>query len=302
MRLLLLPFSARYILLTLAFAATGVLAVHIWRNPDGGALLLLPLAGFGALTLLGLRDLLQRKHAILRNYPIAAHIRFLLENIRPEMRQYFFECDKDGMPFPRDKRAIVYQRAKKTLDKRPFGTQYDVYRQRATNGCITRSRRSRRARSRSASSIGGPDCTQPYSASVFNISAMSFGSLSANAIRALNRGAKLGGFAHDTGEGGFSPYHREHGGDIIWEIGSGYFGCRNARRHVLRPSASPRPPRSTADQDDRDQAQPGRQAGPRRRAAGRQGDARDRPHPRRARWARTASRRRAIAPSRRPSS
>ena len=185
-----------------------------------------PLALFGFLTALGFRDLLQTRHAILRNYPISGHLRFLLENVRPELRQYFFEGEKDGMPFPRDKRAIVYQRAKRALDKRPFGTQFDVYENRyewlhhsmapkPPNGEPFRI------------TIGGPACRQPYSASVFNISAMSYGSLSANAIRALNRGAKLGGFAHDTGEGSISPYHREFGGDIIWEIGSGYFGCRN---------------------------------------------------------------------------
>ena len=142
------------------------------------------------------------------------------------MRQYFFEDEKDGMPFSRDKRAVVYQRAKMALDKRPFGTQYDVYSDGyewlrhsiAPKPVATEPFRI---------AVGGPDCARPYSASVFNISAMSFGALSPNAVRALNGGAKKGGFAHDTGEGGFSPYHREHGGDIIWEIGSGYFGCRN---------------------------------------------------------------------------
>ena len=162
---------------------------------------------------------------MLRNYPISAHLRFLLEHIRPEMRQYFFESETDGLPFSRNQRAIVYQRAKMALDKRPFGTQLDVYAQGyewlrhsiAPKPVATEPFRI---------TVGGPDCRQPYSASVFNISAMSFGSLSANAIRALNRGATLGGFAHDTGEGGYSPYHREGGGDVIWEIGSGYFGCR----------------------------------------------------------------------------
>jgi glutamate synthase domain-containing protein 2 len=186
-----------------------------------------PLIVFGVLTALGLRDLLQRKHAILRNYPIAAHLRFLLEKIRPEMRQYFFEDDKDGMPFPRDKRALVYQRAKGVLDKRPFGTTYDVY-QSHYEWLHHSMAPKEAAREPFRIQVGGPQCTQPYSSSVFNISAMSYGSLSANAVRALNKGARLGGFAHDTGEGGFSPYHREHGGDIIWEIGSGYFGCRNA--------------------------------------------------------------------------
>ena len=182
---------------------------------------------FGALTLLGLRDLMQSRHAVLRNYPIAAHLRFLLEEIRPEIRQYFFESEKDGLPFSRDQRAIVYQRAKMALDKRPFGTQLDVYAPGYEWLCHSIAPKPV-AKEPARVLVGGPDCAMPYSLSVFNISAMSFVSLSANAIRALNKGAKKGGFAHDTGEGGFSPYHRENGGDIIWEVGSGYFGCRNA--------------------------------------------------------------------------
>jgi glutamate synthase domain-containing protein 2 len=222
-----LPFTPRYILLTTAVAGASALAGLAWHYPQHLHILFVPLTVFSVLTALGLRDLTQRKHAILRNYPIAAHLRFLLEKIRPEMRQYFFEDDKDGMPFPRDKRAIVYQRAKGVLDKRPFGTQYDVY-QPLYEWLHHSVAPKETAREPFRIQIGGPACTQPYSASVFNISAMSYGSLSANAVRALNKGARLGGFAHDTGEGGFSPYHREHGGDIIWEIGSGYFGCRNA--------------------------------------------------------------------------
>src|SRR6202034_3854913 len=141
-------------------------------------------------------------------------------------RQYFFESEKDGMPFSRDTRAVIYQRAKMVLDKRPFGTQEDVYRdgyEWIHHSVAPKVHADQNFRV----TIGGPDCSKPYSASVFNISAMSFGALSPNAVRALNAGAKKGGFAHDTGEGGFSPYHRENGGDIIWEIRSGYFGCRN---------------------------------------------------------------------------
>ena len=228
MRLLVLPLSPRFILLTTAIFGTATIAAMIWQAPPTSQpLLVLPLAFFGFFACLGLRDLMQTRHAILRNYPIAAHLRFILENIRPEMRQYFFEADKDGSPFPRDKRAIVYQRAKRELDKRPFGTQYDVY-----EGRYEWLHHSMAPKPVTAElpriTIGGSQCTQPYSASVFNISAMSYGALSANAIRSLNRGAKIGGFAHDTGEGGFSPYHKEHGGDVIWEIGSGYFGCRDA--------------------------------------------------------------------------
>ncbi|ABD86142.1 FMN-binding glutamate synthase family protein [Rhodopseudomonas palustris] len=223
---LLLPFSPRFIALTICTVATLVLfGVGIF-DPKAFDLVLLPLLLFGALTLLGLRDLIQRSHAVLRNYPISAHLRFLLEEIRPEMRQYFFESEKDGMPFSRDTRAVIYQRAKMVLDKRPFGTQEDVYREGYEwmhHSVAPRPNAEQQFRL----SIGGPDCARPYSASVFNISAMSFGALSPNAIRALNGGAKKGGFAHDTGEGGVSPYHRENGGDLIWQIGSGYFGCRN---------------------------------------------------------------------------
>ncbi len=160
-----------------------------------------------------------------RNYPILANIRFGLEKIRPEIRQYFLESDTDGTPFNRSKRAVAYQRAKGQLDKRPFGTQQDVYGSNfewinhsiSPHPGIGHDFRVR---------VGGGQCRQPYRASLLNISAMSFGSLSANAIRALNKGAKLGGFAHDTGEGSISRHHVEFGGDLIWELGSGYFGCR----------------------------------------------------------------------------
>ncbi|MBB5049027.1 glutamate synthase domain-containing protein 2 [Rhodopseudomonas rhenobacensis] len=223
---LLLPFSPRFIALTICAAATLVLLGIGIADPKVFDLVLVPLLLFGALTLLGIRDLIQRSHAVLRNYPISAHLRFLLEEIRPEMRQYFFESEKDGMPFSRDTRAVIYQRAKMVLDKRPFGTQEDVYREGYEwmhHSVAPRPNAEQPFRLM----IGGPDCAKPYCASVFNISAMSFGALSPNAIRALNGGAKKGGFAHDTGEGGVSPYHRENGGDLIWQIGSGYFGCRN---------------------------------------------------------------------------
>jgi len=225
MTYLMLPFALRYLLLTLSLVVTAGLGWLVVVRPEWLAYLIAPLVLTGGLALLGLRDLTQTRHSILRNYPILAHLRFLLENIRPEMRQYFFEADKDGTPFPRDKRAIVYQRAKKELDKRPFGTQYNVYDSRYEWLAHSMTPRPH-AREPYRVMIGGPDCKQPYSASVFNISAMSYGSLSANAIRALNKGAKIGGFAHDTGEGSVSPYHKEFGGDLIWEIGSGYFGCR----------------------------------------------------------------------------
>jgi glutamate synthase domain-containing protein 2 len=227
MELLRLPFELRYtpltiaVLLTVAFAVLGVV-VPDWR---GLFVVLMVLAA--GLTALGLHDLFQTRHAVLRNYPIAAHLRFLLEHIRPEIRQYFLESDKDGMPFPRDKRAIVYQRAKRQLDKRPFGTHYDVYGDdyEWLHHSLVPTEVPGPAEMRTLVGHAGP-CTRPYSLSLLNISAMSYGALSANAVRALNKGARLGGFAHDTGEGGVSPYHREFGGDLIWEIGSGYFGAR----------------------------------------------------------------------------
>ena len=221
----LLPFRGRFIAFTVASSATLGFGALWAAIPDANWLAIPFGIGF-FLTCVGIHDFFQTKHAILRNYPIMAHLRFIFEEIRPEMRQYFFEGDKDGMPFSRDRRAVVYQRAKMMLDVRPFGTNYDVY----SNGFewMAHSMSPRPVgKEPFRIMIGDVDCTKPYSASVFNISAMSFGSLSANAIRALNGGAKRGGFAHDTGEGGYSPYHREGGGDIIWEIGSGYFGARN---------------------------------------------------------------------------
>ncbi|MGZ8308844.1 MAG: FMN-binding glutamate synthase family protein [Rhodoplanes sp.] len=225
MRALLLPFSPRLFAYTMSLVATAALAALAWREPSLLPYLAFFIAVFAGLALVGTVDLLQTRHAILRSYPILAHLRFLLEEIRPEMRQYFFEDEKHGLPFSRDKRAVAYQRAKRVLDKRPFGTQYDVYAEGYEWLCHSLAPRPLATKPFRVT-IGGPDCAQPYSASVFNISAMSFGALSRNAIRALNGGAKQGGFAHDTGEGGVSRYHRELGGDLIWEIGSGYFGCR----------------------------------------------------------------------------
>ncbi|HVZ10056.1 FMN-binding glutamate synthase family protein [Rhodopila sp.] len=218
-----LPFTPRYICLTLATALLVLCAVGDLVHPSfwwvAGVVL------FGALTGLGFYDLMQTRHAVLRSYPISAHLRFILETIRPEMRQYFFEDEKHGTPFSRDRRAVVYQRAKAELDKRPFGTQYETYE--AGFEWLHHSIAPRPlADPDFRVGIGGPDCTRPYAASIFNISAMSFGALSRNAILALNQGAAMGRFAHDTGEGGLSPYHLRNGGDIIWEIGSGYFGAR----------------------------------------------------------------------------
>lgn len=179
---------------------------------------------------LGFYDMEQTKHSVRRNYPIIGNMRYLLESIRPEMRQYFIESDQDDIPFSRAKRSLVYQRAKQQLDKRPFGTEEDVYANQYE--WINHSMQPKHiTNSDFRIRVGGKDCTAPVELSVLNISAMSFGALSANAILALNEGARLGSFAHDTGEGGISEYHLRPGGDLIWNIGSGYFGCRDENGH-----------------------------------------------------------------------
>ena len=177
------------------------------------------------LVLLGVVDMLQKRHTIQRNFPVMGHFRYLLEKIRPEIRQYFIESDAEEAPFSREKRSVVYARAKDELDTIPFGTRRPVYR--VGYEWITHSMGATAAPADIPHvTVGGPDCSQPYSAALLNISAMSFGALSRNAVLALNRGAQLGGFYHNTGEGGISPYHVEPGGDLVWQIGTGYFGCR----------------------------------------------------------------------------
>jgi len=180
----------------------------------------------GPIVLLGLYDIIQKKHTILRIYPVIGHFRYLFESIRPEIQQYFVESDISGQPINREFRALVYQRAKRELDTRPFGTQFDVYR--SGYEWINHSLAPVHVENKHPRVMfGGPDCKKPYSASPMNISAMSFGALSKHAIMALNKGARLGNFAHNTGEGGLSAYHLKYGGDIIWQIGTGYFSCRN---------------------------------------------------------------------------
>jgi len=179
----------------------------------------------GTLVAIGVYDVRQTKRSILRNYPIIGHLRFMLEFIRPEIRQYFIESDNEATPFSRAQRSLVYQRAKSDPDKRPFGTQLDVHAE--GYEWMNHSVMPTKLASHDFRITVGAGRAQPYSISVFNISAMSFGALSANAILALNQGAKRGGFAHDTGEGSISRHHRVHGGDLIWEVASGYFGCRN---------------------------------------------------------------------------
>ncbi len=175
---------------------------------------------------IGLRDIFQTKHALLRNYPLLGWGRYLMEMVRPEINQYFVESNIDGRPFDRETRSNIYQRAKNVLNTHPFGTQRNVYQEgyewinHSLKACPTEEGAHRIL-------VGGDQCRKPYLASIFNISAMSYGALSKNAIESLNTGAKIGGFAHNTGEGSISPHHLKGGGDIIWQIGTGYFGCRN---------------------------------------------------------------------------
>jgi glutamate synthase domain-containing protein 2 len=202
------------------------------------SLILFTLAGFGSwlyppvawtfaflapLFIIGLADCLQTRHAIRRNFPVIGNLRYFFEMIRPELQQYFVESNQSGRPIPREMRSVVYQRAKGELESQPFGTQLDVHAEHYQ--WVNHSMMPKKVDGEIRVTIGGPDCRQPYSASVMNISAMSYGALSSAAVTALNRGAKKGGFFHNTGEGGLSSYHLE-GADVCWQIGTGYFGCR----------------------------------------------------------------------------
>ncbi|MFV0245918.1 MAG: FMN-binding glutamate synthase family protein [Qingshengfaniella sp.] len=207
-------------ILTIVLTVVCLFATFLWWG-----WMALPAALFLALTLLGIHDVMQDKHSILRNYPVIGHVRFMFESIRPEIRQYLIEGDRDEEPFSREARALVYQRAKGVEDKRPFGTTEKIYE--AGYAWLTHSVMPVAIKNTDFRvTVGGPDCQQPYDISLYNISAMSFGALSANAILSLNCGARAGGFAHDTGEGGISRYHREGGGDLVYQVASGYFGCR----------------------------------------------------------------------------
>lgn len=200
----------------------GLVSYFVWAPFSFVLFILAPIL------LLGWYDMFQAKHAIMRNFPILGRGRYVMEDLRPKIYQYFVESDTDGKPFSRIHRSIVYARAKKELDTTPFGTQLDVYSEgyewmNHSIASIDPKTIEQHPRKR----IGSADCKQPYSASIYNVSAMSFGSLSSVAIEALNGGAKIGGFAHNTGEGGISPYHLEPGGDLIYQVGTGYFGCRS---------------------------------------------------------------------------
>ncbi len=197
-----------------------VVGVWAWFYPPAlwSLLVIAPLAA------LGFRDALQRRHTVLRNFPLVGHMRYFMETFRPEFHQYFIESNIDAYPVEREMRSLIYQRAKGELETRPLGTQRDVYQvgyEWASHSMAARHGAEEIPRIR----IGGPRCRQPYDSSPLNVSAMSYGALSNRAIQALNGGAKLGGFAHNTGEGGISDQHLE-GGDLIWQIGTGYFGCR----------------------------------------------------------------------------
>ncbi|MFO7567170.1 MAG: glutamate synthase-related protein, partial [Enhygromyxa sp.] len=206
-------------LISLVLMGTIAALSRIWEPVLIAYLLVFPVF------LVGIIDQLQTRQAIRRNFPVIGHGRYLLEAIRPEINQYFIESNTDGMPFDREQRSVVYQRAKGVNDTTPFGTQLDVYL--PGYEWLDHSLRARVPAEQAARlQIGGQDCAKPYSASILNIAAMSYGSLSRNAVEALSRGAERGGFAHNTGEGGVSPYHLSGGGDLIWQIGTGYFGCR----------------------------------------------------------------------------
>ena len=209
-----------FIISSVSLLAVIFLVALVWTP------VLFSLIFFGPLIILGFMDVLQKRQTIRRNFPIIGHGRYLMEMIRPEINQYFVESNSDGRPFSRESRSVIYQRAKGQLDTLPFGTQHDV--NEVGYEWINHSLAPVHPKEEyQRVLVGGKSCTKPYSASIFNISAMSYGALSKNAVLALNGGAKIGGFLHNTGEGGLSPYHLEPGGDVTWQIGTGYFGCRD---------------------------------------------------------------------------
>ncbi|MCB0635028.1 MAG: FMN-binding glutamate synthase family protein [Lewinella sp.] len=214
----------RYEFLTFALLAIGLPILAAYFGYPG---FLWTYALFVPLVVLGLYDMIQRKHAIMRNFPIIGRGRYLLEEWRPKLYQYFIESDTNGRPISRIYRSVVYQRAKQELDTSPFGTQLEVYDEgyewmNHSIAALDHHELPEHPRVK----VGNGACHQPYAASLLNVSAMSFGSLSHAAVEALNGGAAIGGFAHNTGEGGVSPYHEKFQGDLIWQIGTGYFGCR----------------------------------------------------------------------------
>jgi glutamate synthase domain-containing protein 2 len=213
-----------YWLLSAAGVATVFMFGMLWKPAFWGYAIVLPLVG------LGLLDMKQRSHALMRNFPVIGRGRYFMEELRPPLQQYFVESETSGRPFSRELRSLVYQRAKKSVDTRPFGTVNDLYEVGAEwmpHSMAPVHIEEERPRLL----VGEGRCAKAYSASLLNVSAMSYGSLSRNAVLALNAGAKIGGFAHNTGEGGLSPHHLEPGGDLVWQIGTGYFSCRTPDGH-----------------------------------------------------------------------
>ena len=215
MKRFLVPILLVLTFILLAFA-TLKYSIAIW--------LLIPVT---MLILVSIWDSVQARHSLRRNYPLVGRARWFFESLRPYLRSYIVESDLDGRPFSHNERALVYARSKDDISSHPFGTELNVYSEEHDwlNHSIFPNEN---IPAEFRIDVGGPQCDRPYSTAILNISAMSFGSLGANAIQALNLGAKMGGFYHDTGEGGFSKYHAQHGGDIVWQLGSGYFGCRDA--------------------------------------------------------------------------
>lgn len=210
------------IISTISIIVTLALSIYLSHN------WYVPLAFILVFTVMGYQDMYQKKHAVKSNFPLVGRIRYFLEDLRPKMYQYFIESDIDGKPINRVDRSTIYQRAKKTLQTIPFGTQLDLYAEGYEWMCHSIAPKAFDTLDNSPRvMIGNKDCKQPYSASILNISAMSYGALSAKAVEAMNGGAKIGNFAQNTGEGGISKYHLKYGGDLIWQIGTGYFGCRN---------------------------------------------------------------------------
>ncbi len=207
---------------TLILATTLLMAIYLNKNWSVFFVIIL------VLTFMGYQDMYQKRHAVRRIYPLFGRLRYVLEELRPKMYQYFIESDTDGKPISRVDRSTIYQRSKKELETIPFGTQLDVYAEGYEWMCHSVAPKAFESLNQDPRVLfGNKDCKQPYSASILNISAMSFGSLSAQAVESMNGGAKIGNFAQNTGEGGISPYHLKQGGDLIWQIGTGYFGCRD---------------------------------------------------------------------------
>jgi len=210
-----------FILLAITIVMLTLGLGYLWQSAYWSFIITLPVI------FIGITDIFNKKSAVKNNFPVIGHFRYLLESFRPEIQQYFVETDIEGTPINREFRSLIYQRSKNTIDTTPFGTKNDVYRvgyEWMNHSIYAKTLDELSPDPRVC--IGGKSCQQPYHASLLNISAMSFGALSKNAVLAMNKGAKMGNFAQNTGEGGISPYHLEHGGDLIWQIGTGYFGCR----------------------------------------------------------------------------